>query len=161
MPSGKRFPSPHLINCLLHTLLTHAGNVSYPEPSAVACWTAYTALLARRLVLRYLWLPRAAEIKYFSEPDPKTGRIQHLNYLVQPYYWAGTFWDRWGPEALLTRLLGGHVPGSGGEKLMPQGFLFEDIGPAALMGKHKAEMAGWEERLKQERPSGCPFSKAL
>lgn len=133
---------------------------SYPEPSMYAAWTAYTALIVRRFILRHLWLPRLSEIKYFSEPDAKTGRIQHLNYLVKPYYYAGTFWSRWGPEALLTRALGGFVPGAEPEKLMPQGFLFEDIGPVTLMGKHKAEMAGWEERLKKERPSGCPFSKA-
>jgi hypothetical protein len=134
--------------------------VSYPEPSIIAAWTAYTALIVRRFVLRYLCLPRLTYVKPFTDPDPKSGRIQHLDYLVQPYYHAGTFWNRWGPEALLTRILGGHVPGSGGEKLIPQGFLFEDIGPAAAMGKNKAEMAAWEQRLKKERPSGCPFAKA-
>ncbi|KAB5578136.1 hypothetical protein GE09DRAFT_1088621 [Coniochaeta sp. 2T2.1] len=132
----------------------------YPEPSILAAWTAYTALLVRRFVLRYLWLPRLSSIKFFTDPDPKTGRIQHLDYLVQPYYSAPTFWTRWGPEGLLTRLLGGNLPGSGGDKLMPQGFLFEDIGPMATMGKGKGEMEEWEERLRRERPSGCPFSKA-
>lgn len=130
----------------------------YPEPSLLAAWTAYTALFARRLVLRYLWLPRLTNKKLFTDPDPKSGRIQHLDYLVQPYYNGATFWNRWGPEGLLTRILGGKVPGSGGEKLKPQGFLFEDIGPAHAMGKNKAEMAEWEQRLRKERPSGCPFA---
>jgi hypothetical protein len=116
--------------------------------------------MIRRFVVRYLMLPRLSEVKYFSEPDPKSGRIRHLDYLVKPYYNPGTFWNRWGPEGLLTRLLGGHVPGSGGEELKPEGFRFEDLGPAAAVGKGKAEMAGWEERLKRERPSGCPFAKA-
>ena len=132
---------------------------SYPEPSIIAAWTAYTALIVRRFVVRYLCLPRLAYVDFFSAPDPKTGRVQHLDYLVQPYYMAGTFWNRWGPEALLTRMLGGHVPGSGfgGEELMPGGFLFEDIGPVATMGRGKAEMAEWERRLRGERMSGCPF----
>ncbi|OIW28160.1 hypothetical protein CONLIGDRAFT_634488 [Coniochaeta ligniaria NRRL 30616] len=132
----------------------------YPEPSLLAAWTAYTAMIVRQFVLRHLWLPRFGEKKIFTGPDPDSGRLQHLNYLVQPYYQSGTFWNRWGPEAWLTRILGGNVPGSGGEKLIPQGFLFEDIGPAATMGKNKAEMADWEQRLKKERPSGCPFSTA-
>jgi hypothetical protein len=125
----------------------------------MATWTAYTALMVRRFVLRYLCLPRLGYRKYFTGPDVKSGRIQHHEYLVQPYYQAGTFWNRWGPEALLTRLLGGHVPGSGSDKLLPQGFLFEDIGPAPTMGKGKAEMAHWEQRLKKERPSSCPFGR--
>lgn len=133
---------------------------SYPEPSVAATWTAYTALIVRRFVLRYLCLPRFTYIKFFTDPDPKSGRIQHLDYLVQPYYQGRTFWNCWGPEALITRILGGHIPGSGGEKLLPQGFLFEDIGPAATMGKHTAEMAEWERRLKKSRSSGCPFAKA-
>lgn len=126
----------------------------------MAAFTAYAALGIRRFIIRYLMLPRLSDVVYFTEPDPTTGRIQHLDYLVQPYYFNGTFWSRWGPQALLTRLLGGHVPGSGGDKLMPQGFLFEDIGPAAEMGKKTEEMRIWEDRLKKERPSGCPFSKA-
>jgi hypothetical protein len=130
---------------------------SYPEPSLVTSWTAYTALLVRRIVLRYLCLPRLSYVKFFSEPDPRSGRVQHFDYLVQPYYIAPTLWNRWGPEALVTRILGGHVPGSGGPQLFPQGFLFEDIGPAATLGRSKAEMTEWERTLRETRPSGCPF----
>ncbi len=72
---------------------------------------AYAALLIRRLFMRYLALPRLTSIVYISEPDPKTGRIQHYEYLLEPYYQSPTFWNRWGPIALLTRLLGDTSPG--------------------------------------------------
>jgi hypothetical protein len=108
--------------------------------------------------MRYLMLPRFSDLKYYSEPDPKTGRIQHLDYLVEPYYLKPTFWNRWGPEGWLTRALGGNLPGSAGEKLKSDGFLFEDLGPAARAGKRAEDTSAWEARLKRERPSGCPFS---
>ena len=108
--------------------------------------------------MRYLCLPRSTPKAFFSEPDPKTGRIQHLDYLVHPWYFRGNFWTRWGPVALLTRLLGGWVPGLDGDPYSPEGFLFSDLGPANKMGKGAEYTNNEEKRIRQERPSGCPFS---
>lgn len=109
--------------------------------------------------MRYFMLPRLFSQRQFSEPDPKTGRVQRLlpNWLVEPHYVKATAWNRWGPEGWIVRLLGGFVPG---DKYMSQGFLFEDIGPEAKRGKGKAEMAEWEAILKEQRTSGCPFSRS-
>ncbi len=129
----------------------------YPEPGIFAAVIAYMALNLRRVALRYLFLPRIVRFEYFSEPDPTTGRIFQVGYLVEPWYNRATFWNRWGPEALITRVLGGLVPGSGGEKMLPHGFLFEDIGPFHKMGKGLEAMEIEEERLRKARSAGCPF----
>ncbi|OHF04671.1 hypothetical protein CORC01_00142 [Colletotrichum orchidophilum] len=131
-------------------------NHSFPEPGIVASVTAYAALVARRFVVRHLMLPRLSPVVFFSDPNPKTGRILHHDYLVHPYYIPATFWNRWGPVALATRLLGGTVPGS--EKMMPQGFLVEDIGPKEKMGMGTVELAEGVEMLKCRGRGACPFS---
>lgn len=129
---------------------------SFPEPGIAAAFAAYAALILRRFVVSHLVLPRFTPTVYFSEPDPKTGRILHHDYLVHPYYNPATFWSRWGPMSLVTRLLGGTVPGP--ERMMPQGFLFEDIGPKDKIGKGLAELAEGVEMLKGRRRGACPFS---
>lgn len=121
-----------------------------------AILTVYAALALRRFVVRYLSLPRFLPVLYFSEPHSKTGRIVHYDYLVDPWYNPANFWSRWGPVAIATRLMGGLVPGP--EKLMPEGFLFEDIGPKYTMGKGTEEMAANMEEIKTHQRGGCPFS---
>lgn len=101
--------------------------------------------------------PRLRPIAYFSEPDPATGRIHHHDYLVHPWYNRASFWTRWGPLALATRILGGTVPGS--ERMLPEGFLITDIGPRDKMGKGGEAVEAWAERLKGERLGACPYSR--
>ncbi|KAF9869665.1 hypothetical protein CkaCkLH20_12852 [Colletotrichum karsti] len=128
----------------------------YPEPGIIASFTAYAALILRRFVVRHLMLPRFTPVVFFSDPHPKTGRIQHYDYLVHPYYIPATFWNRWGPTGLVTRLLGGTVPGN--EKMMPEGYLFEDIGPQDKVGKGVEELAEGVQCLKGRSRGACPFS---
>ncbi|KAH8881709.1 hypothetical protein GQ53DRAFT_754156 [Thozetella sp. PMI_491] len=128
----------------------------YPEPRPVVTAIAHAGLWARKMFLRYLALPRIAPKIYLSTPDPKTGRINHYDYLVEPLYQEPTFWNRWGPMALFTRLMGGYVPGD--TKFLPQGYLFEEVGPEAQFGKGKDAMQNWHDKMKAERPSGCPFA---
>lgn len=132
--------------------------ILYPEPGVFASFALFTALLARRIFLRYLMLPRVLPVVYFSEPDPKTGRIHHTDYLVEPLYHKLTIWNRWGPMGWLTWLVGGNIPGPA---FVPEGFLMEEIGPLAQSGKGLADMQEWNEKLKRERPSGCPFSHSF
>ncbi|EFX02057.1 hypothetical protein CMQ_2106 [Grosmannia clavigera kw1407] len=131
----------------------------YPEPGIVAATATYGALMARRFVLRYLALPRFAPVTPLSAADPTTGRM-HLQggaYLVEPWYQRPTRWARWGPAALLRRLLGGLVPADN-DRWMAGGYRFEDIGPQNRMGQGVAEAAAEVDRLRQKRPSGCPFA---
>ena len=128
----------------------------YPEPSLLATTFGHTALLVRQFVLRYLALPRLIPEITLSDPDPQTGRMHHTDYLMEPLYVRPTVWNRWGPVALFTRLMGGHVPGA--PQFVPEGYLFEEIGPKGLAGKGLAAMQAWEDKMGRERPSGCPFS---
>ncbi|KAF5518848.1 Mycophenolic acid synthesis protein B [Colletotrichum aenigma] len=130
----------------------------FAEPGIYASFTAYAALIARRFVVRHLMLPRFSPVVFFSEPDPKTGRIQHHEYLVHPHYIPATFWNRFGPMSWITRILGGTVPGA--EKMMPEGYLFEDLGPKEKMGKGVEELADGVEDLKSRGRGACPFSGA-
>lgn len=78
-------------------------------------------------------------------------------YLAHPYYNKPGFLNRWGPEALFTRFMGGEVPSKGSEYI-PEGYRFEEVGPKIMRNKGAEETKAWEEKLKAERPAGCPFA---
>jgi hypothetical protein len=82
------------------------------------------------------------------------------NYLVHPFYNKPGFLNRWGPEAWFVRAAGGYVPGSEGEKFIPQGYKFEEVGPRVMKNKGLDETYAWEKKLSTERPAGCPFAFA-
>lgn len=129
----------------------------FPEPSIFPGVVGLSALWLRQQALRYLCLPRPIPKISFSEPDPKTGRIHHDDYLVHPFYNAPTFWNRWGPMALVTRLLGGIVPDSNAKELYPNGYLIEEVGPTNRLGRGSEEMKAGIERLEGMKRGGCPF----
>jgi hypothetical protein len=68
------------------------------------------------------------------------------------------FLNRWGPEGWFTWFFNGDVPGSKGNKYIPEGYTFQEIGPRLMKNKGEAETRAWEEKLMDERPAGCPFS---
>lgn len=92
-----------------------------------------------------------------SGPDGKTGRYNSVEYLSYPWYVKPTFQRRWGPRALITRMLGRRLPGDDGNKYAPEGYLFEEVGPNALRGQGLKEMSATETRLSDARRGGCPF----
>lgn len=147
----------------------------FPEPGIGVSFITYGLLIARRFALRHLMLPRFSDFRSTSEhPDPVTGRLQLHDYLVDPWYNPATTWTRWGPMALLTRLLGGHVPGDvrsegliggkggkgdgGGTNYMPSGFVVSDLGPFNTMGVGMDKVGIEVERLRTARSMGCPFA---
>lgn len=132
----------------------------YDDPPAPYTNTVQTLVSIRRFFLRHLALPKPSFMikELLSEaPDPKTGRYFYKTYASHPYYNKPTFWSRWGPTALIWRAMGGLVPGDA--KWHPQGYVFEEVGPAKLAGKGKDKTDEWERRLKAQRTAGCPFRK--
>jgi hypothetical protein len=129
-----------------------------PEPSLFASFLTYSFLLIRRILIRYFTLPRFFAVEGISEPDPTTGRRHQAKYIKEPWYNASTFRSRWSLQALFTWFFGGLVPGDGGAKHMPEGFLFSDIGPPQKMGKGIEEI-NTASSLAEMRPlTASPFS---
>ncbi|CAK7212454.1 hypothetical protein SCUCBS95973_001468 [Sporothrix curviconia] len=139
---------------------------AYDDPGLAAILVVYATLAVRRFVVRHLMLPRFGVHRVTSEhADPASGRV-HLNeYLAHPWYIQPSFWNRWGPVALVKRATGGVVPGDAraeergqrGQTYLPEGFLVADLGPISTMGAGQKEMAAEMERLKAMRAAGCPF----
>jgi hypothetical protein len=77
--------------------------------------------------------------------------------MKEPFYVPPTFWQRWNPEACITRLSGGLLPGDGGAKMKPEGFLFEDLGPNRVVGKGVEETKKFEEIVKSKAFVGCVY----
>jgi hypothetical protein len=69
-------------------------------------------------------------------------------------------------ERLLTQppssvwKFGGDVPGSKGDTYIPEGYKFEEVGPKVMKNKGQVETRAWEEKIRAERPAGCPFAFA-
>jgi hypothetical protein len=138
--------------------ITCSELIRYGEPGIVASMVAFMALNFRRFLKSHFYFPRPYPLIMFGEPDPKTGRIQHYDYLVKPYYQRPTIANRWGPIAWITWVLGGTLPGDKGPDYKPEGFLFSEIGPDHQYNKGKEFTDAMEAKQKILRPSGCPYS---
>ncbi|KAM5351262.1 hypothetical protein ACJ41O_003985 [Fusarium nematophilum] len=132
----------------------------FPEPSLGMTVLTYSLLLVRKLVVRFLCLPRVIPVQYVSQPDEQTGRMHSYHYMKEPWYVPPTFWSRWNPEALVTRLAGRMLPGDGGAEMKPEGLLFEDLGPARFVGKGVEESKALEERVAERASAGCQYAAA-
>ncbi|KAL6696128.1 hypothetical protein J3F84DRAFT_373119 [Trichoderma pleuroticola] len=156
-PKFSREPGYKILMVLMGERMRDA--FSFPEPGVPESALTYPLLLARKLFLRYLCLPRFYPATFISQPDPVTGRIQHYHWLKDPWYSPSSFWSRWGPEGLMRRAFGLKVAGDGGAAMLPDGFLFEDVGPQDKMGKGVDETARLA-RVAQTKvsASACPFA---
>ncbi|KAJ5180941.1 hypothetical protein N7492_004151 [Penicillium capsulatum] len=114
----------------------------------------------RRLSLRYLALPRPnfMRLDIFSETPNREGRNFVLAYEGAPFYVQPTLGNRWGPLALLKRILGQPLPGDDGDRYYPQGYYTPDLGPKYFEGKGRKELGATKEILRQQRDGRCPFA---
>lgn len=133
------------------------------EPGTFFTTTLSAVLQARKYFIRYLLLPRPYWLRkrwFSSEPDKATGKYHPARAIAHPWYIAPSVYSRWGPMAWITWLSGKPLPGDGGDKYEPEGYLLAEVGPSALKGKGGAEMKG--ERMRVEKLNmrvGCPFAK--
>ena len=135
----------------------------YDDPPAIYPMLINGFFTLRKLVLRYLALPRPKLLRsrhVRDEPDA-AGRRTLTQYDNFPYYVKPTLVNRWGLGAWISWLTGRPLPGD--EGFMPEGFLTEKIGPKMfeLKGKRnedwQREAQQTRERLRRERTGGCPF----
>ncbi|KAG4428732.1 hypothetical protein IFR05_015782 [Cadophora sp. M221] len=159
VPKRLRAAGCHMVGVLMGDRLRAA--MMYPTPPPAYLQVANTIFRLRRLVLRYLALPRPGFMKVrelSDHPDPKTGRLHTNRYAAHPFYNKPGFLNRWGPEGLFVWLAGGDVPGSKGDLYLPEGYKFEEVGPNIMKNRGLDETRAWEEKLMAERPAGCPFA---
>ncbi|MCJ1325138.1 hypothetical protein MMC10_001800 [Thelotrema lepadinum] len=132
----------------------------FEEPSAIYFQALNFLSVSRRWFIRYLALPRPYFLRQrrFSEHPNAAGYLHARRYSAHPWYIKPKLFARWGPKALLTRLLGGVVPGDEGEKYVPQGYRLTELGPDAFKGKGTKEMDVTKTKLVENSRLGCPFA---
>ncbi len=112
--------------------------------------------MARRFFVTYLSLPRPAFLaikRLDDERDPVTGKYHSHLYFAHPWYVKPTFAARWGPGALVKRMLGGAVPQEG-PKYQSDGYEISEIGPENLKGLGGEEMERTRELMRKRRGIG-------
>jgi hypothetical protein len=129
-----------------------------PQPPATYSRLLNTLVELRKFALRNFFLPRPyfMRVKWFTALDKQTGRAHFCRYTAYPWYIRPSLSARWGPKALLLRLIGGIVPGE--EKYFPDGYRIHELGPSELVGKGDAEMSKTREELRARR-TRCVFSR--
>ncbi|KAI0972380.1 hypothetical protein F4678DRAFT_59108 [Xylaria arbuscula] len=133
-----------------------------PNPSSSLEFAFDFLITLRKYVLRYACPPRPhflRRIYNFEAPDPITGRYQSQRWLGRPWYVKTTLFDWWGLPAWMLWMNGtaGNVVFDEG-KFIPEGYLIEDVGPVAYVGRGRDEMRGNVLVLDAKSPSRCPFS---
>lgn len=135
----------------------------FPTPGQHYALIVGAAFGIRRFVLRHLCPPRPEflAVKELTDADPVTGLYHTNSYLSHPYYIKPGFWNRWGVGAWFVYLSGGDLPGTRGAQYEPQGYRIEEVGPERMRGKGGKEMSEWADKLRNERPAGCPFNLGI
>ncbi|KAM5458159.1 hypothetical protein MaudCBS49596_000071 [Microsporum audouinii] len=133
----------------------------YDRPEWMYRFIFSNILALRQFVARHLLLPRPywRRAVRHVEGSHASAPFHALAWDNVPYYVKPTLWNRWGPEALFTRLLGKPVPGDDGDKYSPDGFNPPDVGPLRFSGKGKEYHDQMKKRLQAERTGQCPFIK--
>lgn len=131
------------------------------EPGLVLKSILRSVLALRRVLLRYLSLPRpdSKRVRVLNEtPNPTTGLWNTKLWIAHPWYLQPTFLNRWGLKALFVRLFGtGAVPSAQNE-YREAGYDVWTIGPTAQEGRGREEMEAMVAEMKaMDYAGGCPF----
>lgn len=146
-------------SCIIYILNTHGLQPRYDPPTPIYTTLFSTLLTLRKFILRHLTPPRPDFLRYasFTEEPDQHNRFFLTKWEAAPYYVKPTFWNRWGPTAWVTWMLGRPVPGDEGEKYYPSGYSIPDIGPKYFEGKGRKALEETMEELKGFRTGECPF----
>ncbi|EED15549.1 conserved hypothetical protein [Talaromyces stipitatus ATCC 10500] len=133
------------------------------SPSSILVMVLGLVRYFRKLFVRYLALPRPPflAVKLVHDtPNPETNSYNFEPKSLQSWYVRPTFWSKWGPGALLVRILGGDVPGSRGDRYEPQGYNLMSIGSAPQKEKGLEEMRSDMDIIRARGVATCPLSQA-
>ncbi|KAI9725360.1 MAG: hypothetical protein M1828_003210 [Chrysothrix sp. TS-e1954] len=130
-----------------------------PRPSNYWYKGVDSLLKLRKLLLRYLALPRSEMLRkdYAAELDKSSGRLYAKEYLSYPWYVRPTLMRRWGPRALILRLLQRKLPGDDGNSYAPNGFIVTEVGPKQKKNRGLKDMEQDELRIREQWKQACPF----
>jgi hypothetical protein len=134
--------------------------IRYPRPLAIYSRVVNSILSLRKWFLKHIALPRSSLLRYRFLDDKLDdhGRRGATRYEAEPFYVRPTLWNRWGPSAFVSRLLGLPLPGDSGDTYFPKGYSIREVGPSMFVSKGVAEAEETKARLRRERTGGCPFA---
>ncbi|KAI4257139.1 MAG: hypothetical protein LQ352_001779 [Teloschistes flavicans] len=156
VPKGLKPFGERLVAVIMDDRLRAA--MKYEKPPVVYFKLLSLLLGTRKLLLRYLFLPRMFPVEELDKPAAD-GRRSLCTWDAAPYYVKPTYWRRWGPGALGSRLLGLPLPGDDGDKYYPQGYQLANVGPNGMLGKGTDSARETVSRLQATRTGGCPFTR--
>ncbi|GAD98662.1 hypothetical protein AOR_1_536074 [Paecilomyces variotii No. 5] len=157
LPSKLKHIGINFVSFMMDDRLRRA--MMYEPPAALYAMIFSAVLAIRKFFLRYLALPRPyfLRIAQFSDQENEHGRFYAREWDAAPYYVKPTLWNRWGPTAWLTWVLGLPLPGDEGDKYYPEGYSIVDVGPKYREGKGREYVEAMKNRLHEERTGKCPF----
>ncbi|RDW70529.1 uncharacterized protein DSM5745_08040 [Aspergillus mulundensis] len=139
------------------------ASLGLEPPSLLLSMTLRLVRTSRKFLLRYLALPRPAIFAVnlvHTTRNPETGLYNFDRKGLQPWYIRPSRRSRWGPGAMFVRIFGGRIPGSYGNRYLPQGYDLMTIGPEPQRGKGLEEMGRDIDVIKGRGVATCPFSQA-
>jgi hypothetical protein len=145
----------NVVSALMDDRLRSA--MMYPAPPSWISSLVFNGLYYRKLLIRYLFLPRpySMRMRVISEDKNKNGKFNVLYYEVEPWYFPDSFYYRWiSPQTWRKWIQGLPIPGP---KYKPEGYDIPNVGPRHLEGKGSTEMGVNKDRLLGNGRGGCPF----
>jgi hypothetical protein len=133
-----------LISCLDTQLRTALG---LPTPNGLLTAAVFLAHRVRSFFIKHCMLPRYRPLRIFHPNNH--GSTSIVQWVMQPWYAPATFWNQWGPAALLARAFSLPVPGKGWAQ---EGYRLESVGYG---GRGADKVLEVMEKAKQ---GGCPYS---
>lgn len=99
-------------------------------------------------------------VKAVEEKPNRDNVFHHPIATFQPWYVKPSFWNKFGPIALLFRLLGAKPAGDKGDRYFPRGYDLWNIGPDPNYGKGREDVENTVKLIKaRAMAGGCPFSQ--
>jgi hypothetical protein len=154
VPQPFKHTGKQVVGALMDKRLRKA--MMYETPPAVISQSVEAVLQLRGFLLRYFALPRPEFLRSHNVTDERSAQdtIFMKVYASLPYYVRPTIWNRWGPSAWLSWVMGLPLPGDDGDKYYPGGYRTVDVGPSHGKQGQKA-MEATVGKLGNVR---CPFA---
>lgn len=157
LPRSMKKAGVHAVSALMDDRLRTA--MMYETPPPIYFFLIKTIFGIRKILLRYLALPRPYFMRYRSLTDDPTkdGRYFLTKYDACPYYVQPTWWARWSPSGWITWMMGLPLPGDEGQKYHPNGYRIQEVGPDNMRGKGAKRFEEMRSSLEKTRTGSCPF----